>query len=152
MKIVPTNSVWIQFILLIILMGLGLGLLTLSQNPVMMIVGDIWIVLGIIGFFWYGYVYTTTKNGVIEYFSVCPICGSPNILTKLVWGFGLEDTHEAICQDCGARLIIKTSGWTGKIKIVKLVKPSDNGAGQEYLGKETEPEFWVTIARRRKWE
>ena len=64
----------------------------------------------------------------------------------------MVDTHEVICQDCGAKWIVKTSGWTGKIKTVKLVKPSDNGAGQEHLGKETDPEFWITVARKRKQE
>jgi len=133
MRFITTNSVWALVIFVIILAGLGLGVLTLYQSEIS-IIGWIWLVTGLTCLLWLMYIYTNAKNNAIEYFSACPIC----------------DTHEVICQDCGAKWIIKTSGWTGKIKTVKLVKPSDNDAGQEYLGKETDPEFWVTIARKRK--
>jgi len=149
MRFITTNSVWALVIFVIILAGLGLGVLTLYQSEIS-IIGWIWLVTGLTCLLWLMYIYTNAKNNAIEYFSACPICGSSNILAKISWGLSIDDTHEVICQDCGAKWIIKTSGWTGKIKTVKLVKPSDNDAGQEYLGKETDPEFWVTIARKRK--
>ena len=48
MRIITTNSVWAQFILAILLMGLGLGFLTLSPGLAMKVVGDIWFILGIV--------------------------------------------------------------------------------------------------------
>ncbi|ACV25415.1 hypothetical protein Mefer_1612 (plasmid) [Methanocaldococcus fervens AG86] len=62
----------------------------------------------------------------------------------------IDDVQTVACQNCGAKWKIKTSGATGNIKTVKLVKPSDDGRGQEYLSKETDPEFWASLAREKE--
>ncbi|ADC70492.1 hypothetical protein MFS40622_1822 [Methanocaldococcus sp. FS406-22] len=152
--IVNWTSVIVIVVVFCFLIVLGIWLLLFGWDVEVIILGghltqiSVWMLL--LYLLWFGYIYTNTKNNIIEYFSACPICESPNILVKLSWGFSINDTHEVVCQDCGAKWLIKTSGWTGKIKTVKLVKPSDNGTGQEYLGKETDPEFWISIARKRK--
>jgi len=138
-----------QFIVAIIMI-LGVGIIILFRDVGGLLIGGPWFILGLIGFLWGISILNNTKNSIAQYFSACPLCRSPNTLVKLGWSGIGDDTHEIICQQCGAKWKITTSGWTGKIKIVKLVKPSDDGTGLEYLSKETDPEFWITIPRKRK--
>ncbi len=149
MRIVATDSVWAVVIIEVLMIYLGfLGLVLLPMLFVKIGCGILFMA-GLVILLWTVYIYSTTRNHLIEHFSVGPICGSSNILVKQSWGAGIDDVHETICLNCGAKWIVKTSGWTGKIKTVKLVKPSNNGAGREYIGKETDPEFWITVFRER---
>lgn len=169
LRIATSNSVWIGIIILVIVTFapgiwflmhyksykvLQIGSYSLSvsyqTNPLMFYAGVFLISFGIISILWAGYIYNNIKNNLIEYFSICPICKSPNVLAKISFSMTIDDVQTVACQNCGAKWKIKTSGATGNIKTVKLVKPSDDGRGQEYLSKETDPEFWASLAREKE--
>ena len=166
MRLVNSNNIWLGVIFCSIIMFapgiwflikyhnsnvMKIGDLSISvgsPNTTLLIYGLLFIFVGLMSIVSYIYVYSNVKSGLIEYFDVCPFCKG-STLAKISFGLSLSDKQTVWCRDCGAKWVVKTSGFTGNIKSVKLVKPGNNGEGQEYLGKETDPEFWTSIGYKK---
>lgn len=101
--------------------------------------------MAIVGFVYFAWILIRENNAEKnskEIFETCPLCRSKNV--RLISDIGSGDTVE--CLDCGAEWVIKYSA-SGGIKSIKLISPSQDGTGQDLIGVDKPPKFWIELKK-----